>query len=45
VPRRVDGEPDAVIELSAARALDADDLNEILEDPPRIEPGATFLLG
>lgn len=44
VPRRADGEPDAVIEISPLLALDAGQLREVLLAPPRIEPGATLYL-
>ena len=39
VPRRSDGEADAVIEISPLLALDRDELCEKLTDPPVILPG------
>ncbi len=44
VPRRRDGEPDALIEISPLLALDADHLREVITTPPRISPGQTLYL-
>jgi UDP-N-acetylglucosamine/UDP-N-acetylgalactosamine diphosphorylase len=44
VPRRTDGEPDCVVEISPAFALDADDLRERTGLPKSIERGARVLL-
>lgn len=44
VPRRPDGEPDAVIEISPLLALDAEHLREVLLDGPRIRPGEQVYL-
>ena len=39
VPRRADGEPDGLLEISPLLALDADHLREQMVVPPRIAPG------
>jgi len=44
VPRRSDGEPDAIIEISPRFALDAEHLREVLATPPKITPGSTVYL-
>lgn len=44
IPRRADGEPDALLEISPAFALDADDLRERALAPRRVQPGETVLL-
>jgi len=44
IPRRSDGEPDAVLEISPAFALDRDDLAERLRDKPPLVPGDRLLL-
>jgi len=44
IPRRPDGEPDAVIEISPAYALDAEDLRDRLGAPPELRPGTELLL-
>lgn len=44
VPRRPDGEPDAVIEISPLFALDAEQLRERLKEPPKIQPGQSVYL-
>ncbi len=44
VPRTDEGEPDAVLEISPAFALDADDLNAQLDEPPTVRPGQSLLL-
>jgi UDP-N-acetylglucosamine/UDP-N-acetylgalactosamine diphosphorylase len=40
VPRRGDGEPDGLFEISPILALDADHLREQMGSPPRITPSA-----
>jgi len=44
VPRRSDGEPNAVIEISPLLALDRDELCEKLTDPPNISAGQQVYL-
>lgn len=44
VPRDDQGEPDALLEISPAFALCAEDLAEQLPEPPQIEPGGSLLL-
>ena len=44
VPRRSDGQPDAIIEISPLLALDADHLREVLTAPPKIIRGQAVYL-
>lgn len=44
VPRDARGEPEAIIEISPAYALDAGDLHQRLREPPLIERGSRLLL-
>ena len=44
VPRRPDGEPDAIIEVSPLLALDATHLRERLGERPTVERGASLYL-
>jgi len=41
VPRKPDGEPDGLFEISPTLALDADHLREVMVEPPRITPGGS----
>lgn len=45
VPRKADGEPDAMIEISPLFALDAEQLRERLKESPAIKPGAKVYIG
>jgi UDP-N-acetylglucosamine/UDP-N-acetylgalactosamine diphosphorylase len=45
IPRKADGEPDGVFEISPAFALDAEHLQTVLRTPPIITPGGSFYLG
>jgi len=40
IPRRPDGQPDGVFEISPLFAVDAEHLQERLECPPQVRPGA-----
>jgi hypothetical protein len=44
IPRDAAGEPDALLEISPAFALDADDLRERLSSRPSIKRGEPLLL-
>ena len=44
VPRRPDGEPDAIIEISPLLALDGEQIREKLRTPPIIKPGMQVYL-
>ena len=44
VPRRPDGEPDAILEVSPLLALEATQLRERLGDRPVVERGASVYL-
>jgi len=44
IPRDADGEPDLLLEISPAFALDEDDLRERLVAPPEVKPGQPLLL-
>ncbi len=44
VPRDAEGEPDALLEISPAFALDAEDLARRLVAPPEVKPGQSLLL-